>query len=292
MLTEPPHYLDLLNVRERQVWRDDLVPLAKRGVRGTWLTKLVDSLTWYANQPVREAEKRYEQYANQARAAMWLDNVPEPEPVPAPPKPVVYTTRELVSAHILPLTQAIRAPLYALAPETERGTPQLFVSHSWDAFTYLQGAGFGTLDSVLNIKEEFLWIDIACYNQHTFEAVAKDMESVIQSIGAIGFAITHAALFDRIWCLWELLCAARASDRDLRLLHGIGHQQDMMRVENACFESFSSVEKAQALKDEDRKDILGQIRRHFGTFEAADSYIRHLMHSFPRLRPEYRKRQT
>jgi hypothetical protein len=287
-MQEPVHYLKLLDSEKGNLWHDDLVPLAKRGIRRTWLSSLIESITWYANEPVREAEERYKRYVNQERAATNFEWVREPDPVPLPPDRILYTTRELVTTHIIPLTKMSRAPLYALAPDDERGPPEIFISHSWDAYTYAYGSILGTLDAFDSADEEFIWIDIACYNQHTFEAVASDMDSVIKSIGKIGFAITPAPLFNRIWCLWELLCAAQAKGCNLQLAHGIGHQADMIRMENQCFGSFESVVQAGATKEDDRNAILTEIARYFGSHKEADLYIRRLMQSMPRLHEEYR----
>ena len=48
------------------------------------------------------------------------------------------------------------------------------------------------------VREEFVWIDIACYNQHTIaeETIAFDMEAIVKSIGKVAFAVASTPLFN------------------------------------------------------------------------------------------------
>jgi len=77
------------------------------------------------------------------------------------------STSWIVSEFIKPLTKDAQAPLYARVPQEYRGKPTVFVSHTWSS-TYFAGA-HGSLDIAYERHcDDFVWIDIGCYNQHLF----------------------------------------------------------------------------------------------------------------------------
>jgi hypothetical protein len=140
---------------------------------------------------------------------------------------------------------------------------------------------FGLIDAIdgngiAGVKDEFIWIDIVCYNQHSSLQVAPDMRRVLGAIGKIAFPITPIPLFDRIWCLWELLCAARV-DADIQFCAAPGFRTDKRVRVNDFIGAFSSVQNARASISADREVILREIVAHFGSLEHADAYIRDLL---------------
>ena len=141
-------------------WSDSDVPLAQRGVRLSWLVGTVRNLLKDIN--------RDRPYA-------------------------LLNVRSLVDHFVLPLTVALRAPLWVCVPAEHRGVPDCFVSHRWDSL--LLGPPeqeIGTLDAIEHLKY-YVWIDFVAYNQHTIESVPTDMEAVIGEIGKVVFAGTPVA---------------------------------------------------------------------------------------------------
>jgi hypothetical protein len=275
----PPLPDDLLGESEGGTWDDASIPLERRGVSLAWLGELIKSITWYANAPGREALEADERAEYQRRASIHFDNVPWPDPVYVP-EPIAYRTREFVGQYVVQKTAGVRGPLYALAPARARGEPSRFISHAWDSYLYIEGHSFGIMDAIgpgiAGVKEAFVWIDIACYNQHSDLQVAPDMERVIGTIGKIAFPITPIPLFDRIWCLWELLCAARV-DADIQFCAAPGFRTDKRIMVNDFIRAFTSVKDAKASVSEDREIILREVAAHFGSFDQADDYIRILL---------------
>jgi len=102
------------------------------------------------------------------------------------------------------------------------------------------------------------------------------MEGVIGAIGKIAFPITPIPLFDRIWCLWELLCAARV-DAKMQFCAAPGFRMDKRIMVNDFIRAFTSVENARASVSADREVILREIAGHFGSLGQADEYIRDLL---------------
>ena len=288
-MTTPP--IELLD-ESSCCWHESNVPLQERGVRMSWLVKLVDSIYEHTNWPLwQDYTRRLEQAEraeSQRKAALWNDNIPEPEWVDTrEPELLELTTRQFVAQHVIPFTALLKIPLYARIPESERGKPSVFLSHAWDAIVLAKGKGrwgrYGTLDAfgpgVAGIQDEFVWIDFVCYNQHTVaeESIAFDMESIVKSIGKVAFAVTPVSLFDRIWCLWEVLSVARNPGVDSQFCAAPGYQTDKRLMVNAFFEAFTSVTSAGSTKREDKDKILGAMNSYFGSTDAADDYIRHLI---------------
>ena len=274
----PPE--ELLIAPREGTWDDSSVPLEARGVRQSWFKELIHSITWHANAKRRKALEMDERAEYQRRASVHFDHVPWPEPVEVPGE-IAYTTREFVAQYVCAATAAVKGPLYALAPPDARGAPGVFISHAWDSHLYIQGHAFGILDAVdgggiAGVKEDFIWIDIACYNQHSDLQVAPDMERVIGATQHVAFPITRVPLFDRIWCLWELLCAAKVGAR-LQFCAAPGYRTDKRIMVNDFLRAFTSVEQAKASISADREVILRQIAAHFGSFERADWFIRDLL---------------
>ncbi|MEM6891823.1 MAG: hypothetical protein AAF636_27460 [Pseudomonadota bacterium] len=197
------------------------------------------------------------------------------------PEEKVFSTADLMKETIIPMTRTIKGPFLAFVPEEHRGPPSIFVSHAWSAHVYTPAYKFGTLQAVspqgiAGIKEEFVWIDMVCYNQHSDFQIAPDMAQVIGKIGKIAFPITHTPLFDRIWCLWELLCAAE-SGVETQFCAAPGYRTDKRLMVNNFVNAFRSVERAQSTEPEDKRVILGEIDSHFGGLGAANLYITELM---------------
>ena len=151
---------------EASSWHESDVPLGQRGVRFSWLYDFVAKV-WENLDAFIAAE--WAKYHSVEKAAMYGPwDIPEPE-LPAYSRHMIenlQTTRQFVSNLIAPLTRPISAPLYARVPPEHRGVPSVFVSHTWSSTALAQA--HGSLDIVLDhYRDAFVWIDIACYNQHT-----------------------------------------------------------------------------------------------------------------------------
>lgn len=281
----------LIPVDEAGAWEEEDIPHEERGVRLDWVTALVRHIHEEHNRPLQRAfgeeQERYERALAQQRASVYRDNVPWVEAVlPAELALVELTTRALVADYVVPLTERLRAPLLARVPSRSRGRPTVFLSHTWDAVALaLPGAGrHGTLDAfgpgVAGLREEYVWLDIVCYNQHRLSpgAIASDMESLVRGIGSVAFAVTTVPLFDRIWCLHELVSATRNECRT-RFCVAPGYRTDKRIMVNDFFRAFSSVANARATVPEDYERILAEFTSRFGSVEEADRYVRELMRS-------------
>jgi hypothetical protein len=277
----PPSPEEMLSAPESSTWDDESVPLEARGVRLSWLKELLESITWHANAPRREALEKASQAEYQRRASERLFyDIPWPDPVHVPDE-IAYTTREFVEQYVLPKTAAIKGPLYALVPSHHRGTPGAFISHSWSSYLYVYGHKFGILDAIdgrgiAGVKEEFVWIDIVSHNQHSDLQVVPDMERVIGIIQKVAFPITPIPQFDRIWCLWELLCAAKVQAKT-QFCAAAGFRTDKRIMVNDFIRAFRSVKDAKATIKADYDAIIREIVAHFGSEDRADSYIRELL---------------
>ena len=281
------HLIDL----ELCAWNEKDIPVHERGVSLNWLINYVKSIYDSHNEPIRkgyfEKIKQYEQYEYQKKAANHFSHVPDPEyqPYPSEPKLFEITTRQFVSRYVVPQTKPIKAPLYARVPKSERGKPTLFISHAWDAKIrsvipltgWQKSDSTGTLDTLS--KAQFIWIDFICYNQHKLndQNIAFDMENLIKSIGEVLFALTPVPLFNRIWCLWELLSVSQTNSEIRFGTPQRMHFTDYKMWINEYFESRTSVSDAKSTNPSDYESIIQAIQSHFGSTHQADEYITQLM---------------
>jgi ankyrin repeat protein len=269
-------------------WSDGDVPLARRGVRVSWLVEMVRGLLDDVNRPRVDAIEAAERAISHNKAGMWgLHDQPDMG-VPAVPRYALLNVRSLVDHFVLPLTAALRAPLWAYVPEQHRGKPDYFVSHTWSSL--LVGPSqqaIGTLDAIEHL-EHYVWIDFVAYNQHTIESIPTEMEAVIGEIGRVLFATTPLPTLGRIWCLWELLCASRTGT-DFDIAIGRGSRNDKILAVNTFYRSFVGVEKAGATKKEDLEVIFDEVVSQFGSTEAANEHLDRILRerlsgSWPELR--------
>jgi len=244
-------------------WDEKSVPLHERGVSLAWLTELAQSVTRHLNSAHYEAAAaaaNYDDWEQYERRTAWVMPADRPPSVP-PTRPwvpplVAFTTRDFVEKWLKPVTAEVGGPLYALVPDHARGRPGRFISHSWNSPIYLEELShrpFGMLNALYpegfsGVKEEFIWMGICCYNQHGSIDVAPDMYSVIGAIRAIAFPITMEPIFNRTWCLWELLCAAK-NDVDMKFCVYPGYATDIRVVVRTFKEAFTSVQEAGATKE-------------------------------------------
>ena len=253
-------------------WSDNDVPLAQRGVRVSWLVGWVRSLLEDINRPRIEAIEQAPQAMYHNKAGMWgLHDQPDME-VPTVPRYALLNVRALVEHFVLPLTSALRAPLWACVPVEQRGKPDFFVSHTWNSL--LLGPPqqeIGTLDAIEHL-DHYAWIDFVAYNQYTIESIPTDMEAIIGEIGKVVFAGTPVPTLGRVWCLWELLCANRTgTDFDIAIRHG--YRNDKILAVNTLYRSFVGVEKVVATKPEDLKIISDEMLAQFGSAETANEHF-------------------
>jgi len=246
---------------------DDRTPVASRGIRLGWLYNFVATI----DQAIGGAWKVYAGYRQREK---W-ENIPSINPPPYSEENI--RTRELVHQFVIPLTAELRKPLYVRIPKTARGTPTLFVSHTWNSAAV--AGGHASLDLILDAhRDDYVWIDFGCYNQHEVESIATDMRSVIASIGAVAFALTTEPFFSRSWCLWEILCAHQNNCR-------IKVYDQKNRIKYKYFTSerdkmppdFSSISSLQATHERDQKAIYDAIIAEFKSVEKADLYIKDML---------------
>jgi Ankyrin repeats (3 copies)/Ankyrin repeat len=253
-------------------WSDSDMPLAKRGVSVSWLIEIMRNLLEDINRPRAKASAEAEQAIYHNKAGMWgLHDQPDIA-IPEIPNYALLNARSFVDYFVLPLTAAMRAPLWSLVPEDHRGTPNYFLSHTWNSL--LLGPAhqeIGTLDSIEHLGQ-FAWIDFVSYNQHTFESIPTDMEAVIGDIGKVIIAGTPIPTLNRIWCLWELLCANRTgTDFDITIKPGF--RNDKILAVNTLYRSFVGVEKAIASNPDDLKIISKEVLAQFGSTNAANKHL-------------------
>jgi ankyrin repeat protein len=253
-------------------WSDSDVPLPQRGVRISWLVGWVRSLLEDIDRPRIEAIEQAQRAMHHNRAGMWgLHDQPDMA-VPTVPRYALLNVRALVEHFLLPMTSALRAPLWAYVPAEHRGKPDFFVSHTWDSL--LLGPPqqeIGTLDAMAHL-DQYAWIDFVSYNQHTIESIPTDMEAVVGEIGKVIFAATPVPTLGRIWCLWELLCANRTgTDFDVAIRPGF--RNDKILAVNTLYRSFVGVEKAVATNPEDLRIISDEVLAQFGSAEAANEHL-------------------
>lgn len=258
-------------------WQEKDVPIAKRGIHFKWLYDFVakvDNATGDLWKNIRI------QYESQKKASIHFENVPWPDSPEYPDYPEAnFKTREFVNKIVVPLTNEIKAPLYSRVPYEQRGSPSIFISHTWDS-SIVRG-GHGSLDMVLDRnRDSYVWIDFMCYNQHLVrdEAIAKDMNAIISSIGETAFVLTTAPFFSRSWCLWEMVCAHRSNvpiyvydqiDR-IKYKYYTSEQSEMPP-------DFSSITELTATKRADQMEIYELFISTFGSVANADAYIRNIL---------------
>jgi hypothetical protein len=251
-------------------WDEAAVPLEKRGVRLSWLKRFVDEVQSHLNRGVEAPPEffRSKQFELKQGAS---------KPVDARSYRFL-NTHGLVSQVVKPLTQAIRAPIFALVPEKFRGVPASFVSHPWNSL--LRGPErqrIGTVDALCDAAGEHddihVWIDFICYNQHALGSIANDMCAVIASMGSLLIPATPTPVFTRSWCLWELLSAHRfAAAIDLRVVSN-GYRNDKILAVNSLYRSFQGIENARSISAQDQAEIYDGVIGHFGSLNAANESL-------------------
>lgn len=263
-------------------WSEGDVPLEKRGVSLDWLIRFMRDLQAETQIPRTLALREAEQASYHNKAADWGLHEQPYLPVPHIPAPTLMNVHRFVEYFVKPLTENIKAPLYACIPDEHVGPPDIFISHSWNALLVgpeLQA--IGTMDALTegfaNPQATRVWIDFVCYNQHRFATIAPDMERVIGEIQRIGFAATPVPLLDRSWCLWELLCSERTGvSPEIFIRHGF--RNDKILSVNGFFRSFCGVEHSRSTSPRDQADIFSGFLAQFGKFEAANAHIGALIH--------------
>ncbi|HEV8367539.1 MAG TPA: ankyrin repeat domain-containing protein [Pyrinomonadaceae bacterium] len=253
-------------------WSESDVPLAERGVRVSWLIGMVRGLLEDINRPRGQAIVEAERAISHNKAGMWgLHDQPDMT-IPTIPESALLNVRSLVDHFVVPLTTVLQAPLWAYVPREHCGPPDSFVSHTWNSL--LLGPPqqpIGTLDAIEHLDHS-VWIDFVAYNQHSIESIPKDMEAVIGEIGKVVFAGTPVPTLNRIWCLWELLCANRTgTDFDIAIKPG--YRNDKILAVNTLYRSFIGVEKAVATKQKDLEVITNEVVSQFGSAEAANKHL-------------------
>jgi hypothetical protein len=262
-----------LIAEDKLSWNDNDIPLHKRGVSVSWLIDFVHEVDRAWQDVVKQHER-------DRKASLYFD-APWPDPLPFAPD-LRMSAVFLVNYVIRPMTRVVGAPLYVRVPEQCRRKPDVFVSHAWSNPLACWGAfsTLYTLDSPLRSWEprKFVWIDLACYNQHRVECVAEDMRAVIASVGRVGIPMINSVPFSRLWCLWELLCAHLA-DAKLEMYEANGSAYDLGFLADRFQDEFRSVEHPATTLPEDRERILEAMISTFGSIAKADEHLRQLVNS-------------
>jgi hypothetical protein len=260
-------------------WNEEDVPLGQRGVRFSWLYDFVAKI-WNGVDTV--VADMWNQYRSNEKAAMF-----GPWNIPSPENPLysedlvesLRTTRQLVSNLIVPVTSPIKAPLYARVPKEHRGRPSVFLSHTWNS-SCVEG-GHGSLDIMLDhYRDSFVWIDIACYNQHSLkdESIAGDMSALISGIGHVAFILTKEPFFTRSWCMWEII-SGHQTGSEVKV-----HDQSA-RIRKKYWSTeidqlppkFRSISDLDATERKDQDKIFKLLVSTFGSVDKANEYVRNIL---------------
>ncbi len=257
-------------------WSDEEVPLAQRGVRIAWVINWVRNLLEDINRPQTVAIEQAQKAIEHNQAGKW-DRHDQPDmPVPTVPRQTLLNVRALVEYFVIPLTSALKAPLWAFVPPEHRGKPNFFLSHTWSSLLLAPDRQkIGTLDAIEHL-DEYIWLDFVSYNQQTIESIPTDMEAVIGEIGKVLYAGTPVPSLGRIWCLWELLCVNRtgvAFDIAIRP----GYRNDKILAVNTFYRSFTGVEQAVAYDPDDQKIIAEEVLAQFGSAEKANTHFERIL---------------
>jgi hypothetical protein len=269
----------ILSSSEAGPWREEDVPSSERGVSLHWLTAFVLDRWESVNEPRRLAVEKVNEARAHNEAGRWgRHDMPDME-IPKVPPYYFLNTHGLKSEFVLPLTKDIRAPLFALVPPEHRGRPTAFISHTWNSLLIgPQRQKIGTLSAVLEEKDQFVWIDFVCYNQHTVEHrdISDDMLGVIKAINNVVVAVTPTPLYNRSWCLWELYCADTIGlTPTFRVCQGF--RNDKIQAVNALYRSFSGVENARSINAQVEKEIRDTIIKQHGSIEKANAAIKAML---------------
>jgi ankyrin repeat protein len=272
-------FKNILSAAEAGPWREEDVPAAERGVSLHWLVAFVLDRWESVNEPRRLAiEKGNEARAHNEAGKWGRHDMPDME-IPKVPPYYFLNTHGLKSEFVLPLTKDIRAPLFALVPPEHRGRPTAFISHTWNSLLIgPQRQRIGTLNALLEDKDQLVWIDFACYNQHTVEHrdISDDMLGIIKAINNVVVAVTPTPLYNRSWCLWELYCADTIGlTPTFRVCHGF--RNDKIQAVNALYRSFSGVENARSINAQVEKEIRDAIIKQHGSTEKANVAIKAML---------------
>lgn len=253
-------------------WSESDVPLARRGVRVSWLIGIVRNLLEDINRPRVDAIAETQRAISHNKAGLYGTHNQPDMAVPTGPEYALLNVRSLVDYFVLPLTLALRAPLWAYVPGEHRGKPDHFVSHTWNSLLLgPRQQEIGTLDAIEHL-EHFVWIDFVAYNQHAIKSIPTELEAVIGEIGKVVFAGTPVPTLGRIWCLWELLCANRTgTDFDISIRPG--YRNDKILAVNTLYRSLVGVENAGATKPKDLEIISTEVLSQFGSAAAANEHF-------------------
>lgn len=261
-------------------WNEEKVPLAERGVSIYWLYDFVKSI----DLKVGACWEDYFAAENQLEKGKLYFNVPEDIQL-SMQRPMYsqanFTTTTFVQQIILDVTRASRCPLYARIPQKYRGSPSVFISHTWSSYLF-RGGIHGSLDILRNNsfynKKDIsgnAWIDFACYNQHLIkdENIATDMAGIISQMGSLAIPLTSTPFFSRSWCVWEFICAYR-SGVPVTICHNTPRSRKYFSSESSEFPSrFSSITDLAATMKEDQEQIFNLLISTFGSVADADKYI-------------------
>jgi hypothetical protein len=258
---------NLLLPLETCSWRDDDMPLERRGVDGGFVWQLLREVQEQRNHTVARIY-------SQQRASINLDNVPWPESPWQMQQEL--TARRFVADHLFGWTAPLRAPLYARVPVECRGRPKTFVSYCWDAA--MLAHGYGVIEAIEPyLKDgECVWIDTFCHNKHNIGSVVPQMERVIADSDRLLLPMSEPPWYKRSWCIWEVLCALRAN-KEVKLVEYARKERDMFQIREFYMGNFESIAKSEASVAEDKALMLQNATTMFGSVAAADEYLRAMM---------------
>jgi hypothetical protein len=260
---------NLLLPLETCSWRDDDMPLERRGVDGGFVWQLITEVREQRNRAAADL-------FSQERASTYFDNVPSPSESPWEMQEEL-NARRFVARHLFGWTAPLRAPLYARVPLECRGRPKMFLSYSWDA-DLLRNGVIEAIEPYLK-DGECIWIDTFCHNQHNIGSVVPQMERVIADIDRLLLPMSEPPWFERSWCIWEVLCAIHAN-KEIEVVEYAWRPRTMFLTRKFYLEKFESIEKSKTSFAEDKALILQNASTMFGSVAAADEYLRAMMIKF------------
>ena len=253
----------LLTPLSESLWSESEIAIENRGVDGEWLYDLV-------NETYSFRENAMKSYHSQEKASLYNNDIPWPKYPDA--MDAQLTAHNFVSAHVVPLTQQIHAPLYARTPKEKRGQPTSFLSYTWNSQFFAGGYGIFYCIHELLKAGTFFCIDIVCHNQHNVGSVAHQMEKVISGVERVILPMSNFSWYDRTWCIWELICAKRFN-KEIKFIEYQRKERDYKHIRSSFLSGFSSILHSQTSVPEDKEQILEDAIKIFGSIKEADKFI-------------------
>jgi len=186
------------------------------------------------------------------------------------------STREVVSALLLPYTRKAACRLFDALPSQYTGQPSLCVVHAWDAPFMLI---VDQLTQYLGCSSEdtFVWLDFVALNLHPQGASAapdtlpgnpslvKELVHVCAQ-GALLILDKSMTPLNRTWCLYEVFCFAHADLANVALRFPSNLDlDDINKYRQLCYNILHQfATHTSTTQRDDRQHLLREIKQSVG----------------------------